>query len=426
MRRKTTFRSSKVHILAVIMRKSLLSLAAIFTLVSACIAQSRNDAASQIPVMAWLGIPAEETSVSRYQEMKDAGITHQLTFFPNADALQKALDVAAKVGIRMVVSCPELRTDPQGTARRFKNHPAVEGYHLMDEPPISMFPSLGEWARKIRSVDSTHFCYVNLFPALGDHDTLRFGTNDYRKYIRACATQVPLKFLSFDYYPVLKDGLADSWFLNLEQIADESRKAGMPFWAFALTTNYDDAKVAPQTLASLRVQVYCNLAYGAQGMEYFTYWSATSLNAPSSEDQRGAPITANGKRSVVYDRIKQMSMEIRNLSSVFLGSKVVWVRHTGRGMIPKGTIRLTKLPDAIKVLEGNGAPLLVSLLEKGNEQFLVVVNKDFQHTVPILFLGDSTVMKVLKDGSRVPASDYESAQDLEPGDVVIFAFPNSK
>ena len=408
------------------MRKSLLTIAAMLTWASVCLAQSRTAVSAQIPVMAWLGIPAEETSQARYQEMKDAGITHQLTFFPNADAMQKALDVAAKVGIRMVVSCPELRTDPQGTARRFMNHPAVEGYHLMDEPPLSMFPTLGDWGRKIRSVDSAHFCYVNLFPALGDNDTLRFGTNDYRKYIRACATQVPLKFLSFDYYPVLKEGLADSWFLNLEQIADESRKAGIPFWAFALTTNYDDAKVAPQTMASLRVQVYCDLAYGAQGIQYFTYWSATSVNTPSSEDQRGAAITATGKRSLVYDRIKLMSQEIRDLSSVFLGSKVVWVRHTGRDMIPKGTIRLTKLPDAVKVLEGNGAPLLVSLLEKGDEQFLVVVNKDFQHPAPLVFLGDSMVMKVLKDGSRVPASAYEPAQELDPGDAAIFVFPKTK
>ena len=65
----------------------------------------------------------------------------------------------------------------------------------------------------------------------------------------------------------------------------------------------------PPTLAALRVQTYSNLAYGAQGIEYFTYWSATSVNAPSSEDQRGAPISVAGKRSVVYDRIKLMSEE---------------------------------------------------------------------------------------------------------------------
>ena len=199
----------------------------------------------------------------------------------------------------------------------------------------------------------------------------------------------------------------------------------MPFWAFALTTNYDDEKVTPQTMASLRVQVYCNLAYGAQGIEYFTYWSATSVNAPSSEDQRGAPITATGKRSVVYDRVKAMSQEIRDLSGVFKDARVVWVRHTGRDMIPKGTIRLTKLPEQVKVLEANGAPLLVSLLEKGDERFLVVVNKDVQHAAPLVFHGDDTVKRVLKDGSRVPASAYEPMQELEPGDVAIFSFPRT-
>jgi hypothetical protein len=124
------------------------------------------------------------------------------------------------------------------------------------------------------------------------------------------------KSASFDFYPVLKDHRSKKWFENLEQFSDEAKKAGKPFWAFALTTNYDDGHLTPQTLAALRLQVYSNLAYGAQGIQYFTYWSATSSNVPSIGDQRGAPISASGKRSVVYDRVKLMSREIKDLSGV--------------------------------------------------------------------------------------------------------------
>jgi len=394
----------------------------LFALSGYSFAQKGANPAEQIPILAWYSIPATETSVERYQEMKEDGITYSLSFFPNLEALQKALDAAAKVGIKMVVSCPELKSDPEKTVKAVMNHPAVAGYHLMDEPGISLFKDLGEWGKKIQAVDSRHFCYVNLFPNFAD-SVKQLGTGDYRKYVSECNAQIPLRFLSFDYYPILKDHISKSWYENLEQFSSESKKTDKPFWAFALTTTYDDNHITPQTLASMRLQVYSDLAYGAQGIQYFTYWSATSVNAASSEDQRGAPISVAGKRSVVYDRVKQMSQEIKSLSGVFLGAKMIWVRHAGKGMIPVGTIRLTTLPEQVKVLESNGAPILVSLLEKGDNNYLVVVNKDYVNSINFTFSGDETVRKVLKDGTTVPASAYEAAQELDPGDAAIYMFP---
>ena len=378
----------------------------------------------EIPILAWYSIPASETTVERYQEMRDAGINHSLSFFSNIDEMQKALDVAEKVGVKMLVACPELKKETEKTVNRFKYHPAVTGYHLIDEPNISLFPELSAWAKKIQSVDNKHFCYVNLFPNFADSSQL--GTKNYKEYVQEYIKQIPVQFVSFDYYPVLKDRIYKNWYENLELIAAESKKAGLPFWAFALTTNYDNDHVTPQTIAAMRLQIYSNLAYGAQGIQYFTYWSATSVNAPSGEDQRGAPISATGKRSVVYDRVKQMSSEIQNLSGVFLGSKVVSVRHTGLGKIPGGTIRLTSLPKAVKVLDTNGAPAIVSVLEKGENCFLVVVNKDFLNSINLTVFGNESLKKVLKDGTIVPASAYESSLELDPGDVAVFMFPSSE
>jgi hypothetical protein len=386
--------------------------------------QNKLEYAGQIPILAWYSIPASETSVERYQEMKDAGITYSLSFFSNIGDVQKALDVADKVGMKLLVSCPELKKEPEKTVKLLMNHPAVAGYHLMDEPNILLFPELATWAKKIQSVDNKHLCYINMFPNFADSSQL--GTKDYKEYVQEYIRQLPVQFVSFDYYPVMKDCISKSWYENLELIANESKKSGLPFWAFALTTNYDDDHLTPQTLAAMRLQVYSDLAYGAQGIEYFTYWSATSVNSPSGEDQRGAPISVTGKRSVVYDRVKQMSEEIKNLSGVFPGSKVVSVRHTGIGKIPSGTIRLTSLPKAIKILDTNGAPALVSVLEKGENSFLVVVNKDFLNSINLTVYGDETVKKVLKDGTLVPASAYESSMELDPGDAAIYRFPTDK
>jgi hypothetical protein len=104
---------------------------------------------------------------------------------------------------------------------------------------------------------------------------------------------------------------------------------------------------------------------------------------------------------------------------------MVWVRHTGKGMIPGGTIRLTSLPDAIKVLDTGGAPALVSLLERGDKFFLVVVNKDFLNSMNLTLYGNESLKKVLKDGTIVPASAYENTLELDPGDAAIYMFPKN-
>ncbi len=385
---------------------------------------AKLNSEGQIPILAWYSIPAAATSAERYREMRDAGITYSLSFLPNLNEVKKALDAAEQAGVKLLVSCPELEDDPERTVKQLMDHPAVAGYHLKDEPAIQLYPELAEWSRKIKSVDNKHFCYVNLFPNLANEKQL--GTESYEKYVQEYLDQIPVQFVSFDYYPVFKNHISESWYKNLELISKKSDEAGKPFWAFVLTTNYDNDHVTPQTLAAMRLQAFSNLAYGAQGIQYFTYWAATSVNTPPAEDQRGAPITVTGKRSIVYDRVKQISQEIQNLSNVFLGANVVCVRHTGLDRIPDGTIRLTSLPEAIKVFDTHGAPALVSVLKKGEKSFFVVVNKDFQNNMKYTVYGDENLKRVLKDGTIVPASAYEPSMELDPGDVAVYMFPTEE
>ena len=81
---------------------------------------------------------------------------------------------------------------------------------------------------------------------------------------------------------------------------------------------------------------------------------------------------------------------------------------------------------SIKVLDTNGAPALVSVLENGENTFMVVVNKNFLSSINVTVYGDESVKKVLKDGTIVPASAYENSMELDPGDAEIFMFPSVK
>ena len=296
----------------------------------------------EIPILAWYGIPADEAKVERFQELKDAGFTLNFRGYSNADEVVKALDAAQKVGVKIIAACPELRNDTEATVKRFMKHPALAGYFLRDEPLSSDFPALGEWARKVQAVDDKHFCYLNLFPNGGKEHLDALGVQSYREYVSRFDREVPMQFLSFDHYPITYDGMKPEWYENLEEFSDESKKAGKDFWAFAMATKH--WKYPHPTLATLRLQMFSDLAYGAQGLQYFTYW--TPVNSEGFDYEFG-PIGLDGKRTVAYDRVRAMNQELKALSGIFVGAKVISVRHTG-DRIPRGTKRLTALPEPVK------------------------------------------------------------------------------
>ena len=235
----------------------------------------------EIPIVAWFGVPEEEATVERFEELKAAGFTINLRGCSNVDQMEKALDAAQKAGVKLIVACPELQSDPESTVKRFMKHPATIGYLLRDEPLASDFPGLSEWAKRIQSVDKEHFCYLNLFPNGPKEHLDALGVKSYREYVSRFEAEVPVQFLSFDHYPITYNGMKEEWYENLEEFSDEAKKAGKDFWAFAMSTQH--WKYPHPTLATLRLQMFSDLAYGAQGLQFFTYWKDSTTSSGRSD-----------------------------------------------------------------------------------------------------------------------------------------------
>ena len=113
------------------------------------------------------------------------------------------------------------------------------------------------------------------------------------------------------------------------------------------------------------------------------------------------------------------NQEVQQLAGIFLGAQVISVSHTG-SEIPEGTTALGSLPAPIKSLTTSDTGAVVSVLEKGSNQYLVVVNKDFRNVMNLAIDVDGSVSRVLKDGSTV--SPDGSTIAVEPGDMVIFTW----
>jgi hypothetical protein len=246
---------------------------------------------------------------------------------------------------------------------------------------------------------------------------------DYAKYVDRFVADVPTPMLSFDHYPIHRKGADASsdqargdFYYNLEVCSAAARKSGRPLWAFVLATAHNPYPI-PE-VSHLRLQAFSDLAYGAQAIQYFTYWTTKS----DTWNFHQGPIEADGSRTPTYERVKQVNAEIQALRGAFLGGKVLSVGHTG-ATIPSGTSQFSPVAP-VESLETDGPGAVVSRIENGKRQFLVVVNRDLHKPMPLRVSFDpaSGVEVAGKDGALRPVKDAAHAAAIEPGDIAVFTW----
>ncbi|MBP3773756.1 MAG: beta-galactosidase, partial [Bacteroidaceae bacterium] len=300
----------------------------------------KNPTPGRFPILAWYSIrPDSAVTHARYQEMAACGFNISFSHFSTADEVAKALEACQGTGVTQMVMTADLEKNTADVVNRFKHHPMVSGWFLRDEPTTHGFADLRAFRDRVLAADTTHLVYLNLLPNYVNPKAL--GTKDYREYVQRFADEVDLGLISYDHYPVVEDAnglhLRDRFYENLEDVLAVSRQTGQPMWAFCLSTAHDPYPVA--TREALRLEAFSNLAYGAQCIQYFTYWNpgGTTWNFHT------APISMDGHRTHVYYLVKDLNQEIQHLARIFLSAQVVSVAHTGPS-IPKGTKPLTALP----------------------------------------------------------------------------------
>jgi hypothetical protein len=368
-----------------------------------------------IPIVGWRGVPTWESTLDRFQEMKNAGFTLNIPTRPKVgystfQDVQIALDLAAEAGMKMIVTPIEPIDE---FVSRFKSHPALEAYFIYDEPNASQFALLTDKIQVIEAIDPDHWCYINLLPMTNNSNG--WGTSTYEGYVSGFLNTVPVEILSYDLYPVVSETTFSPYlYQNLEIISQSAREKQIPFWAFALATpHFDGGTDYPvPTLVHLRFQVFSNLLYGAQGIQYYTYWTPVG-------GYHDGPIDADGNKTNTYNLVRQVNQEIQGLSSVFLGAKVVRIGHTGSE--PLGTTQYTAVApiQSLTTTGSNGA--VVSQLANGDNNYLVVLNRDINNTMTLNISVDTTknFSVVSKDGTKTALTSGTVSYSVAPADIVI-------
>lgn len=371
-----------------------------------------NPTPGKLPILAWFSLTGEQVSKERYEEMAEAGFNISFSHIADYEEICRSLDEAEGTGVKVLVMAGHTGEDMERVVRMAKKHKSTAGYFLRDEPNAAGFAELREMADKIRAIDDEKLLYLNLLPNLVAPVDLQ--TKSYADYVARFIKEVGLGLVSFDHYPVTFDGLRREFYANLEDIARESRLAGEPFWAFALSTAHDPYPVP--TREALRLQIFSNLAYGAQGIQYFTY--TTPLGNTQWNFHNG-PIDEHDQRSDVYYLVKELNERVQGLSHVWLGAEVVALGHTGK-RIPKDTKRLKQLPKGIKNINSNGIGLLVSHLKNGRKEYLMAVNRDLYKSQNVKVECARKVQRIVDGGQKQPMSDKSLEVELGAGDMLLF------
>ena len=368
----------------------------------------------QIPILGWYGILPNDTVVDHFQQMSDAGFTLNFSFYNNIDEVEKALEAAQKTNIKLLVAFPELHTNTIESVSLLKHYQALAGYFLRDEPTVTMIKDLGILAKKIKQYDRSHFCYSNLFPIYAPLTGI--GADTYQDYVNIFIKEIPISFLSFDFYPLLESNgkkyIREDWYNNLEIIRKTSIDNEIPFWAFALVTAHD-AYPSP-TIDEVRLQVFTNLMFGAQGIQYFTYVT------PEADNDRfhDGPIDRGAKKTM-YDIVKQVNSEIRAVSSIFLNCKVIHLFYYGKAVEGIKQFQQNNLPKNIKKLTIEGGGALISLIKKDNKKYLIIQNTDISSKINILLKGKNIKLQLLEQGKLKRFKMTNKGIDIPTGNILI-------
>jgi hypothetical protein len=323
------------------------------------------------PLMAWDGPPND---LAVFKGMKECGLTIA-GFVPPA-----GLDNCHAAGLKAIVS--DERTSgydwtnvDAATARKnvtelvelVKNHPAVYGYNLRDEPSASFFPGLATVSSVVKELHPGAWPYINLFPNYAHASQL--GTPDYESYVESFVEVCQPPILSYDHYALYEGGgMGDKYFANLETMRRVAQIHKLPFWNIVLTVgclNYREV-----SLADLRFQAYTSLAYGVRGIGYFKYFSAPVGNF------RQAPIDHFGGKTATWELLRNVNLQVQKLAPTLLKLKSDRVYHFGE--IPTGCTG----PDDQSLVAGIPGKMVVGdFTHEDGSRYVMIVNKDFARSI---------------------------------------------
>jgi len=349
--------------------RMMLSLLSLLIAAGPCVAAEPD---SFFPIMAWNHAPNDPAVLKR---MRECGLT--VAGFVTPETLDNCQDAGLKAIVAneatqgydwRKVDAEDARRRVTELVKRVKDHPAVYGYSLRDEPSAEFFPGLATVAHLVKELHPGAWPYINLFPNYASPEQL--GTPTYDAYLKQFIEVCKPPILSYDHYALTEGGgFNEAYFTNLEAMRREALAHEIPFWNIVLASGCLNFREVSAT--DFRFQVYTSLAYGARGISYFTYFAVPSGNF------RMAPVDQFGHETATWNWMRHVNLQVVQLAPTLLKLKSDGVYHFGK--IPAGCSG----PEEKSLVKAIPGPMLVGdFTHEDGSRYVMVVNRDFVASTP--------------------------------------------
>jgi len=200
-------------------------------------------------------------------------------------------------------------------AASFKDHPAIWGIDIGDEPSALDFPYYGEVFTKVDELFPNQFPYLNLYPNYAsvskntsEQTVNQLGTPDYTKHIAEYCRNVPSDYICYDFY--LYSINVSQAYENLRVVSNAALATGRSMWIVLQVNSLDPAKWIAEN--ELRFQAYTAMAFGAENIIWACYTAGWWHNQVLDD---------KGNKTDQYEKLKAVNKEIHELAPYYMKYK---------------------------------------------------------------------------------------------------------
>ena len=309
----------------------------------------------------------------------DCGVDFIIGGLPASD--RATLDIFAKHGVGAIVNgvvpgwwggdgkrAGKMReTNPPekyaAGAAAFKDHPAIWAVDIGDEPSALDFPYYGDVVRQLNKAIPGMPLYLNLYPNYasvaqndGRQTVNQLGTKTYAEHVDVYCREVPLDYISYDFYPYMASSRGTDRFLskmydNFIVVSKACRRTRRSFWYVPQVNSRGG--LPPTSENRLRFQANAALSFGAEAITWACWCGGWWTNNV---------IDVAGKQTEQYGKLKRVNAELKQIGPHYMRFKNIATRLVG--FAPDSPWR-PSLPcpagpaDPGYVRASNGAPLIV-------------------------------------------------------------------
>ncbi len=330
------------------------------------------------PIFPWDILPAKKEA---YADAKSCGFN--LAGFVHPENL----DLVASAGLKCFVASPlikirgnekvsdeEIAQAVAALTKQTSHHPAVFGYHLIDEPAAALVPAVVRWTKAFQVADPGHVAYTNLFPINEKADGKGPFETQYEHYLAALLDGHPGAF-SFDHYAMMDDGsVRPTWFDNLEVARKLSIQYNIPLWHVCLANSH--FHYAQPSAATFNFQIFTSLAYGVRGIGWFTF------TARDRGNYRNSAIDITGRHSPTYALLRDANETLHRLAPIMTMLRSVNVFH--HPDVPAGCQGIDT-SHFLASLSGSGPFCVGEFLDAQKRPAILIVNRSLTRSTTISF-----------------------------------------